>query len=61
MSDINQYTHIVEFQDYCEKCKHYETNSYDLPCRECVENPLNYGTHRPLKFELDETKAGKKQ
>lgn len=45
---------IVEFNKYCSKCKNYEKSEQEDPCFECLENPVNLGSHKPVKFEEKE-------
>ena len=42
---------FVEFQDYCHKCKHKDVPETDDPCNECLTEPVNYYTHRPVNYE----------
>ena len=41
----------VHFNEYCNKCKHKNLADYELPCSECLFEPLNLNTHRPIKYE----------
>ena len=45
---------IVDFNDYCPKCKHSNVNENEYPCDECLDNPVNEGTDKPVKFEKKE-------
>ena len=45
---------IVEFGDYCKKCKYWENSEADDPCYECLENPVNVNSHKPTKYEEEE-------
>lgn len=49
MSD--QATKIVWFDIYCKKCKHLTTSPVEEPCNECLTNPTNWDSHKPVKFE----------
>lgn len=42
---------IVEFEKYCSKCKHKDVKEEDKPCDECLNNPVNFHSHKPVKFE----------
>lgn len=42
---------IVEFDKYCSKCKHKDKSEQEDPCFECLENPVNLGSRKPIKFE----------
>ena len=41
----------VYFDPYCEKCKHEKKDETDAPCFECLNNPVNEFSHKPVKFE----------
>ena len=41
----------VYFNIYCETCKYeYQKEDKD-PCDECLTNPVNLESHRPVKWE----------
>lgn len=44
----------VHFHDYCVKCKYYDRKEEGDPCFECLENPVNLYSHKPLKFKKSE-------
>lgn len=50
---------IVDFHKYCETCKHFETKEWEEPCNECLENPTNKYTTRPVCYKEDEKKGNK--
>ena len=39
----------VNFEKYCIICKHAECPEHEDPCFECLDNPLNYCTEKPVK------------
>lgn len=41
----------VLFHNYCKKCKHYGLPETEEPCRECIEENINFETRKPIKFE----------
>ena len=41
----------VYFDDFCEKCKYNNVKEIHDPCHECLSNPVNLYTHRPVKYE----------
>ena len=45
---------MVEFDEFCEKCKHKDLEQFKEPCNECLENPVREGTIKPLNFEEKE-------
>ena len=46
----------VYFNQYCHKCKHADVNDHDKPCDECLDEPVNLHSHKPVKFEEKEKK-----
>ncbi len=45
----------VYFHEYCKKCKHKELKEIEEPCCECLAEPINLDTHRPVRYEKKET------
>lgn len=43
--------HIVNFEDYCHRCEHFNVVDWDDPCHDCMENPAVEDSHRPLYFK----------
>lgn len=41
----------VFFNVYCETCKHKNLSEHDDICNECLENPSNINSHKPVKYE----------
>jgi hypothetical protein len=44
----------VKFHKYCPKCKYKDLKDTESPCCECMEEPINQYTDRPVKFEEKE-------
>ena len=44
-------TKIVAFEVYCSKCKYAKTEDMEDPCNECLTNPTNINSHKPVNFE----------
>lgn len=44
---------IVDFR-YCNWCKHETVNEKGEPCSECLNEPVNMNSYRPIKFEPNE-------
>ena len=42
---------IVNFDEYCKKCEHYETEEHEEPCHVCLNEPVNEYSHKPVKFK----------
>lgn len=41
----------VNYEKYCEICKHLDCPESADPCFECLDHPLNYCTDRPVNWE----------
>lgn len=46
----------VYFDEYCKKCEHIKLADTEEPCNECLNEPLNWNTHRPVKYKEKESK-----
>lgn len=46
-------TKIVDFDKYCPKCKYYKTEVVEEPCNECMHNPTNINSRKPVMFEVN--------
>lgn len=42
---------IVEFENWCPKCKHINVEETEEPCNECLTYPAAEDSHKPIKFE----------
>ena len=47
--EFNPYM-LVDFT-MCKTCRHYKQNENEEPCCECLEQPINLHTERPIKWE----------
>lgn len=54
--------HIVDFHEWCPKCKYcdlapdnYNADSYNI-CDECLSEPVNEDSRRPVYFTKKENK-----
>ena len=41
----------VYFHEYCKTCKHREVKDADEPCNECLSEPINVHSHKPVKWK----------
>lgn len=41
----------VYFGDYCKTCKHEKVSEQDDPCYDCLNNPVNEDSHKPIHWE----------
>lgn len=42
---------LVEFENWCPKCKHINVEETEEPCNECLTYPSAEDSHKPIKFE----------
>lgn len=46
--------HIVDYNKYCATCKFKEASEWDYegsPCQDCLDQPYNYDSHKPILWE----------
>lgn len=41
----------VYFDQYCKTCKHKDVKDTKDPCNECLDEPVNLHSHKPVKYE----------
>ena len=41
----------VYFDQYCKTCKYVNLNDNETPCDECLEEPVNLYSHKPVRWE----------
>lgn len=41
----------VRYDEYCKKCKHEKLEEYKDVCHECLSNPTNLYSIKPVRFE----------
>lgn len=44
----------VDFHKYCGICEFKNMKDADEPCSECLDNPINLYSHKPVKFKEEE-------
>lgn len=42
---------IVDYYKYCKKCKYYKESENSEPCDNCLANPVNVNSQKPIRFE----------
>lgn len=42
---------IVEYDKWCESCKHYKLEESEDPCHDCLADPFNNDSHKPVNWE----------
>lgn len=41
----------VYFGEYCKTCKHEKLAEDEDPCYECLNNPMNVYSHKPVNWK----------
>lgn len=41
----------VYYDQYCSRCVHLELEEDDEPCRDCLDEPVNVYSHKPIYWE----------
>ena len=41
----------VYFDMYCKQCEYFDLSEDKDPCDECLDNPSNINSHKPVKFK----------
>ena len=41
----------VYFHEYCKTCKHRNVKDNEEPCEECLSEPTNLNSHKPVNYE----------
>ena len=41
----------VHFEKYCKTCKYEKLSEQDDPCYDCLNNPVNEDSHKPVRWE----------
>lgn len=49
----------VYFGDFCRTCVNLKTAEDVDPCHECLNNPVNLYSHKPVNYKEDEEKVAK--
>ena len=44
----------VDFSAYCKTCKHEKVEDVKDPCNECLSEPINLHSRKPVKYEEKE-------
>lgn len=46
--------HEVDFKKYCKLCKHEDKSDFEDPCNDCLDEPVNDESRKPLYFKEKE-------
>ena len=57
MAYVNDYKEVL-YNEYCKKCVHKDLDEHEEPCEECMSEPVNLWSKRPVKFEENEEYHG---
>lgn len=41
----------VYYDQYCESCKHHSASEDESPCCDCLNEPVNTNSHKPVYWE----------
>ena len=52
MENQNDGEHIVNFE-LCKECKYYGLKEDQEPCNDCLNQPVNQWSYKPVHFEED--------
>lgn len=44
----------VYFNQYCPRCECFDCNDYEDLCNECLNNPMNLYSHKPVNWKEKE-------
>lgn len=47
----------VYYYQYCRQCEHYSKPESEDPCDECLAQPVNEDSHKPLYFKPAKEKS----
>ncbi len=42
---------MVRYDKWCDRCKHRDIPENDDPCEQCLDNPINENSEKPIYFE----------
>ena len=48
---MNEQNRFVDFYTYCPKCSHWTKKDAEDPCNECLSEPTNGYSAKPVRFE----------
>lgn len=49
----------VYFHQYCQTCKHRDKSEGEDPCWDCLDQPWNEHSHKPIFWEEADPHAGR--
>lgn len=58
---MNRHEKIVDFARYCKLCDHWALKDFEEPCNDCLDNPTNLESKRPIHFKENYSDTSKKK
>ena len=52
MAELEYALKEVYFDNFCAQCVHKDNKENEPPCDECLEEPVNEYSHKPVKFVM---------
>ena len=52
--EIGDYREVY-YHKYCPYCEYFERKGHEEPCEECLLNPTNNHSHKPVNFKENES------
>ena len=49
--ETNEGMKEVRFDQYCKTCAHKDVKEEDDPCFDCLNEPMNQYSHKPVRYE----------
>lgn len=46
--------HEVNFYEWCPKCEHFKLAEHEDPCHDCLNEPVNDDSRKPVMFKEGE-------
>lgn len=43
--------HEVDFHEWCPKCEHFKLEEHEDPCHDCLNEPVNDDSRKPVMFK----------
>ena len=53
--------HEVNFHEWCPKCEHYKLEEREDPCHDCLNEPANDDSRKPVMFKEADKKEEKSE
>lgn len=46
--------HEVNYKEWCPKCEHFKLAEHEDPCHDCLNEPVNDDSRKPVMFKEGE-------